>query len=43
KAKDIYETLVMAWELGCKAVYYIRTVQRDNFKELDNTCIACAN
>lgn len=43
KAKDIFDTLVMAWEQGCKAIYYIRTVQKDNFKEADDTCVACAN
>jgi ribonucleoside-diphosphate reductase alpha chain len=43
KAKDIFEALVMAWESGCKAVYYIRTVQRDSFKEADETCSSCAN
>ena len=43
KAKDIFETLVMAWQEGCKAIYYIRTVQRDSFKEADETCTACAN
>ena len=40
KAKDIFETLVMAWEKGCKAVYYVRIVQRDSFKD---ECSACAN
>ncbi len=43
KAKDIYETLVMAWKEGCKAVYYIRTVQKDDFKEKSEGCVACAN
>ncbi|GAB4539251.1 MAG: ribonucleoside-diphosphate reductase subunit alpha [Pleurocapsa sp.] len=43
KAKDIFETLVMAWEEGCKAVYYIRTVQKDDFKESSDGCVACAN
>ena len=43
KAKDIFDTLVMAWQTGCKAVYYIRTVQKDNFKESDEGCTACAN
>ncbi|MDJ0680901.1 MAG: ATP cone domain-containing protein [Xenococcaceae cyanobacterium MO_167.B52] len=43
KAKDIYETLVMAWQKGCKAIYYIRTVQKDDFKESNDTCVACAN
>lgn len=42
-AKDIFDTLVMAWELGCKAIYYIRTVQKDNFKESDDSCSSCAN
>lgn len=41
KAKDIFETLIMAWQKGCKAVYYVRIVQRDSFKE--EACLACAN
>lgn len=40
KAKDIFNTLMMAWEKGCKAIYYVRIVQRDSFKE---ECTACAN
>ncbi|ACK73684.1 ribonucleoside-diphosphate reductase, alpha subunit [Gloeothece citriformis PCC 7424] len=43
KAKDIYDTLILAWREGCKAVYYIRTVQKDNFKDSDNSCSSCAN
>ncbi len=43
KAKDIFEALLMAWQEGCKAVYYIRTVQKDNFKESSDNCLACAN
>ncbi len=43
KAKDIYETLLLAWQKGCKAIYYIRTVQKDDFKESNDTCVACAN
>ena len=43
RAKDIYETLVMAWKEGCKAVYYVRTVQKDDFKESSEGCAACAN
>jgi ribonucleoside-diphosphate reductase alpha chain len=43
KAKDIFETLVLAWQEGCKAIYYIRTVQKDDFKESNDTCVACAN
>ncbi|WP_013321548.1 ribonucleotide reductase N-terminal alpha domain-containing protein [Gloeothece verrucosa] len=43
KAKDIYDTLILAWQEGCKAIYYIRTVQKDNFKDTDNSCSSCAN
>lgn len=42
-AKDIYETLVLAWQEGCKAVYYIRSVQKDDFKEGNEGCTSCAN
>ncbi|NJN61470.1 MAG: ribonucleoside-diphosphate reductase subunit alpha [Coleofasciculaceae cyanobacterium RL_1_1] len=44
KAKDIFDTLILAWKEGCKAIYYIRTVQRDDFKEsVDEGCTSCAN
>ena len=43
KAKDIFESLLMAWQEGCKAIYYIRTVQKDDFKESGDECVACAN
>jgi ribonucleoside-diphosphate reductase alpha chain len=39
-AKDIFETLLLAWEKGCKAIYYVRIVQKDNFKE---NCSSCSN
>ncbi|MGI0484258.1 ribonucleoside-diphosphate reductase subunit alpha [Pantanalinema rosaneae CENA516] len=42
-AKDIFATLILAWKLGCKAIYYIRTVQKDSFKEANDGCVACAN
>jgi ribonucleotide reductase alpha subunit len=43
-AKDIFDTLILAWESGCKAIYYIRTVQRDDFKEsTGDGCVSCAN
>ncbi|BAP17672.1 ribonucleoside-diphosphate reductase subunit alpha [cyanobacterium endosymbiont of Epithemia turgida] len=42
-AKDIFNTLVLAWQEGCKAVYYVRTVQKDDFKEYDSGCSTCAN
>ncbi|HAN45927.1 MAG TPA: ribonucleoside-diphosphate reductase subunit alpha, partial [Cyanobacteria bacterium UBA8156] len=41
KAKDVFDTLLLAWRRGCKAVYYVRTVQKDAFKE--EACSACAN
>ncbi|WP_083997985.1 ribonucleoside-diphosphate reductase subunit alpha [Picosynechococcus sp. PCC 7003] len=43
KAKDIFEILMLAWAEGCKAIYYIRTVQKDDFKEGSEGCVACAN
>jgi ribonucleoside-diphosphate reductase alpha chain len=43
KAKDIFETLMLAWKEGCKAVYYVRTVQKDDFKEKSEGCASCAN
>jgi ribonucleoside-diphosphate reductase alpha chain len=43
KAVDILNTLLMAWKEGTKAVYYVRTVQKDNFKESNEECVACAN
>ncbi|TAF51428.1 MAG: ribonucleoside-diphosphate reductase subunit alpha [Oscillatoriales cyanobacterium] len=42
-AKDIFDTLMLAWKEGCKAIYYIRTVQRDDFKESSEGCASCAN
>ena len=42
-AKDIFETLVMAWQEGCKAIYYVRTVQKDDFKDSEGGCSSCAN
>lgn len=41
-AKDIFEKYIQAWELGCKTVYYCRTIQRDDVKEADS-CLSCAN
>ena len=43
KAKEIFDTLMLAWSTGCKAVYYVRTVQKDGFKEGKDSCVACAN
>lgn len=44
RAKDIYDRLMLAWQKGCKAIYYIRTVQKDDFKDSQSEgCVACAN
>lgn len=43
KAKDIFDTLMLAWESDCKAIYYIRTVQKDAYKDATEGCISCAN
>jgi ribonucleotide reductase alpha subunit len=39
-AKDIFDTIFYAWKKGCKAVYYIRSVQKDSIKD---ECTSCAN
>ncbi len=45
RAKDIYETVMYAWEKGVKTIYYVRTIQKDSQGELSkkDECIACAN
>ena len=42
-AKDIFETQLRAWEKGCKAIYYIRSVQKDSLKENSESCSSCSN
>ena len=43
-AKNVYEVLISAWESGCKAIYYVRTIQADHFDYDSNSdCVACAN
>lgn len=43
KAKDIYETLMTAWEEGCKTVYYIRTIQKNtNIINEKEECESCS-
>jgi len=39
-AKKIFEVLISAWEQRCKAVYYIRSVQKDT---IEAECPSCAN
>ena len=38
-ARDMFDHILEAWKSGCKAIYYVRTVQKDDFKE----CTVCAN
>lgn len=42
-AANIYQTLMYAWQKGCKAVYYVRTVQKDETRKGTDGCDACAN
>ena len=43
KAKDIYDTLMTAWEEGCKSVYYIRTIQKNTNTISDKEeCESCS-
>lgn len=41
-AKNIFDTIFLAWEKKCKTVYYVRTIQKDSFKE-SSDCASCAN
>ena len=42
-AIDIFKMFLTAWKDRCKAVYYVRTVQKDDFKDSDSACTSCAN
>ena len=42
-AIDIFKMFLTAWKDGCKAIYYVRTVQKDDFKDSDSACTSCAN
>jgi len=43
KAKDIYDTLLTAWESGCKSIYYIRTIQKNtNIINEKEECESCS-
>lgn len=43
--KDIFEVHIKAWEQGCKAIYYIRSIQKDEYGLAYNeeNCVGCAN
>lgn len=43
RARDIYDTLMTAWETGCKTVYYIRTIQKNtNIINEKEECESCS-
>lgn len=41
-AKYIYDTLMHAWKRGSKAVYYIRSIQKDGSMSEKEECVSCA-
>ncbi|WP_163328459.1 ribonucleoside-diphosphate reductase subunit alpha [Desulfurobacterium thermolithotrophum] len=45
RAKDIFETVIYAWEKGIKTIYYVRTIQKDSQTAISKKeeCVACAN
>jgi ribonucleoside-diphosphate reductase alpha chain len=44
KAKDIYDTVMTAWQKRCKTIYYTRTIQKSGSSaQVNEECIACAN
>lgn len=41
-AKDIYDTIMLAWKSDIKTIYYTRSIQKtESIKE--ETCVSCAN
>jgi len=43
RARDIYDTLMEAWESGCKTIYYTRTIQKDSsLMSSKEECASCA-
>lgn len=41
-ARDIYRTILDAWEKKCKTIYYIRTIQKDGSSIEKRECSSCA-
>jgi ribonucleoside-diphosphate reductase alpha chain len=42
-AKDIFETHLLAWKKGCKAIYYTRSIQKNSNLMTDKEeCVSCA-
>lgn len=42
RAKDIYDTIVSAWQKDIKTLYYTRTIQKDGSSATKEECISCA-
>ena len=42
RAKDIYDTIVSAWQKEIKTLYYTRTIQKDGSSATKEECVSCA-
>lgn len=43
KAKDIYDTIMIAWKTNCKSIYYTRTIQKNsNIMREKEECESCS-
>lgn len=42
KAKDIYDTIMLAWKKDIKTIYYTRTIQKDGSSVEKTECVSCA-
>ena len=42
RAKDIYNTIMDAWQKGLKTLYYTRSIQKDGTSAKKEECVSCA-
>lgn len=42
-AKEIFDVVMLSWASDIKAIYYIRTVQKDSYKDEIGGCSSCTN
>ena len=42
RAKDIYDTIMDAWQKGLKTLYYTRSIQKDGTSAKKEECVSCA-
>lgn len=42
RAKDMYDTIVQAWQKDVKTLYYTRTIQKDGSSADKSECVSCA-